>query len=203
MQRLRCPKGGPRRTDLRRSDKPRATARNARIFAGSLSPGRCSTPDETSTARGAGNAHRLGQQFRGQAARQHPRPPPVAAGDQLPVEGEPVAAGQRVGPARRLGVEQQQVGDVLVARRGARHPPVAAIAIAFMTGRSKRTLDVGDPLGALAAVELQDVDRRGVEHAAIAASSASTKSADPLHPRRHRGAQSPARAGPTARGLGG
>src|SRR5271166_5126871 len=55
---------------------------------------------------GTRNPHRLWQQFDGQATRQHPLAAPGSAGDQRPVEGETVAARQRVRPARRLRVEQ-------------------------------------------------------------------------------------------------
>src|SRR6266436_6007115 len=67
---------------------------------------------------GAGNAHRLGQQLGGQSSREHPWAAPGPAGDQIPVEGEAVAARQRVRPARRLRIEQQQIRDLLVARGG-------------------------------------------------------------------------------------
>ena len=105
------------------SKRLRATARKARILSGSLSPGRRSTPEETSTAVAPEIRTASGSSSAVEPARQHPRQPPVAAGDQLPIEGEPVAAGQRIGAARRLGVEQQHVGRVFVARGGERRPP--------------------------------------------------------------------------------
>ena len=78
-------------------------------------PGRVSTPEETSTAAepeirtasGSSAAFRPPDSIHGAA--------PLRADKQAPVEGEAVAARQGVGPARRLGVEQQQVGDILVA----------------------------------------------------------------------------------------
>src|SRR5271163_4027141 len=64
---------------------------------------------------GTGNPYCLRQQFGGQATRQHPFAAPGSARDQLPVEGEAVAARQRVPPARRLRVKQQQAGGFLVS----------------------------------------------------------------------------------------
>ena len=49
--------------------------------------------------------HRAGNIVRGQAARQHPRQRPAPAGDQPPVEGNAVAAGQRRA-LRGLGIDE-------------------------------------------------------------------------------------------------
>ena len=62
---------------------------------------------EIRTASGSSAAFRPPDSIHGAA--------PLRADKQAPVEGEAVAARHGVGPARRLGVEQQQVGDILVA----------------------------------------------------------------------------------------
>ena len=67
---------------------------------------------------GAADAYRLGQVVRIEPARQHPRAPPALPGEEPPVEGQRVAAGQRVGHLRgRPGVEQQPLGDADIGPR--------------------------------------------------------------------------------------
>src|SRR6516165_2556552 len=66
---------------------------------------------------GTGYPYCLRQQFGGQATRQHPLAAPGSASDQPPIEGEAITARQRVPPARRLRVKQQQVGGLLVLSR--------------------------------------------------------------------------------------
>ena len=79
----------------------------------------------------------------------------VKPGDEPPVEGDAVAAGQRLGALRRLGVEQQPVGDVGVARDGGE---VAAVGDADRLHHrpAEAGPDRGDALRRLVAVELEE-----------------------------------------------
>ena len=72
-----------------------------------------------------------------------------------------------------------------------------------MTGRPKRALTSATRSGAFAAVELQDVERRRVQHGCDRGVVGIDKQADPPHPGRHRGAQLGGARRVTARGLGG
>jgi len=121
-------------------------------------PGRVSTPEETSIAAETGNPHRFRQQRRIQAAREHPRPAPLRADKQAPVEGEAVAARHGVGPARRLGVEQQQIGDILVAGG---HGDVLGTGERYRLDHLPTEPDpgFGHSLCAFAAVKLQQFER--------------------------------------------
>ena len=147
--------------------RAQAGASGARRRRGS-SPGPCrragvSTPEETSTRSRAAQRDRLGDVLGRQPAGQHPRRAPRKPGDEPPVEGEAVAAGQRSALARRLRVEQQLVGDlgVGVERRRGRSP--SAIPTAFITGRPKRARIAATRSGLSRPWSWRMSDRRGVD----------------------------------------
>ena len=114
----------------------------ARISSGSLTPGADSTPEETSTppARVIRSAS---------ATLSAVSPPDTMNGSvrsrsrsRVPVEGgaEPARTGRAL---RRAGVEQDAVGDRRVVRQR-REIVAVATGSAFITGRPKRALDLGD-----------------------------------------------------------
>ena len=83
-------------------------------------------------------------------------------GDQMPIEGEPVAARQRIDPARRLRIEQQHVGDLVVAR-GGEHVFRCGDRDRLHHRAVEAQLHIGDPIGGFMAVKLENIDRRQVE----------------------------------------
>ena len=102
--------------------QPRAAAMKAAIRAGDFSPGRVSTPEETSTARAPVRASAV-------ATLSGVRPPESmqsagqnGAAQEVPVEGVAVAAGQRRARGR-LGVEEDAVGRARDRRSPRRGPP--------------------------------------------------------------------------------
>ncbi len=106
-------------------------------------------------------------------------------GDQVPIEGEPVAAGQRIDAARRLCIEQQHVGICFVAR-GGEHVFRRGDGDHLHHRAMEAQLRIGNPVRAFPAVELEDVDRRHVEDGADRIILGVDKEADPLHAGRHR-----------------
>ena len=94
-----------------RAAPPRARcARRPRPGPRPCSPGRLSTPEETSTCS-APVSRTASATFSGvEPAGQHPRPLPAPAADQPPVEGEPVAARHASASRGGRGVDQDLVG---------------------------------------------------------------------------------------------
>src|SRR5713226_1649796 len=106
-----------------------------------------------------GNTDRLGQHLGGQAAGQHPWAAPRPIRDQPPVESQTVAPRQSIRLARRLRVEQQQIRDIFIAR-GAEHVLRPGNRNRLHYRQVKSEPNLANPLRRLAAVELQDVERR-------------------------------------------
>ena len=67
----------------------------------------------------------------------------------------------RAAPLRRLGVEEEAVGDAGDRSRAAARSAASRTPIAFMTCRAEALLHAGDPLGRLLAVQLQPVRADG------------------------------------------
>ena len=153
-----------------------------------MTPGWLSTPDETSTAAAPEILNRLRQQLGGQPARQHPRSAPRTIRDQRPVESEAIAAGKSVAAQRRLCVEQQNIGDILVAS-GAEHIFEPGDRHRLHDRAAEAPLGRGNSFRAFAAMELQNVDRRrrqsGLDHPIIGVD----EEADPRDPGGNAGAQ--------------
>src|SRR5829696_6511450 len=83
-------------------------------------------------------------------------------GDQVPVEGKTIATRQCVGAARRLRVEQQEIGTIFVSR-GGRQVVCPGNRDRFHDRTAETRFDRSDPLRALASVKLEDIERCGVK----------------------------------------
>src|SRR6266851_5948512 len=120
--------------------------------------------------RRTGNTDRLGQHLCGQTAGQHPWAAPRPIRDQPPVESQTVAPRQSIRLARRLRVEQQQIRDIFIAR-GAEHVLRPSNRNRLHYRQAKSGPNLANALRRLAAVELQDVERRqcqrGLDHRII------------------------------------
>ena len=138
-----------------RAKAARAAATKAAIFFSSLTPGARSTPDETSTPRAPDSAIASPTLSGVEPARQQPRDFWREIARQAPVERPAVAARQH-GVLRRLGVDQQPVGDALVVARAGE---VRRLGDADRLHRrqAEGLLDRRHALRRLAAMQLQQV----------------------------------------------
>ncbi len=133
----------------------RAAATKAVMSAGSLTPGcRLDAGGDIDPGRAA-DVQCLADIAGVEAARQEIGRPCAEAGKQGPVEGNAKAAGP-VGILRRLGIEQQPVGDPGIGGGGGEIVRIAN-ADRLDHGQPESCLDGGDPFRALAAMELQPV----------------------------------------------
>ncbi len=126
-------------------------------------PGALSTPDETSTCRAPVRRIASATFCRGKPTGQHPRHRPSPSGDEPPVEGQPVPAGQ-VRPLRRFRIHENLIGHtrIDIERRKIiriRH------AHRLHDRQAETRPDLGHALGRLGAVELQHVDGHPVRSA--------------------------------------
>ncbi len=140
-----------------RAHARRTASRNAVMRCGSFTPGPRSTPEETS-AIGARDSRMASATFQGSSppARNHGRCSRQAV-EQGPVEARAVAAGA-VGALRRLGVEHQVVGGVLIPQgRG----DVGSVAHADRLDHRQAGQDAhgGGAFRRLLAVQLDQVGR--------------------------------------------
>ena len=129
--------------------------------SGSFSPGRLSTPEETSTTAAPVSADRLGDVVRASGRRRACRACASSIpSERAPVERRAVAAGARA-VGRRTGVEQDEVGGAAIVARAARASAAVSTLTAFMTGLPQRRWISADALRRLVAVQLQDVGLDG------------------------------------------
>ena len=129
----------------------------------SLTPGARSTPEETSTPRAPVSAIAAGDGVGVETAGKKPGAARREIPRQAPVEGQTVAAWQRR-VFRRLGVDQQQVGNALVGLGGGE---VLARRDADRLHRraGAKLADPLDPRRAFASMQLDEVGRQGVDDA--------------------------------------
>ena len=126
--------------------RPRRAHEGARSAPGPCSPGRHSTPDDTSTWSAPVSRTASATLSGVRPAGQHPRPPPAARrGSAASRRSAPLPPG-RSASARRRARRPAIWSATRNSRRSARRSASTETPIAFITGSPKRSPHLGDPL---------------------------------------------------------